>query len=86
MMEDLVGDRLAFGVGGGVEFCVYFQTLCRGGVSDQVDDNGEAFEGLAAPVPGDVTEHAMLDPVPFACTGRQVAHLHGEAGFVRETL
>ena len=66
IVEGLVGDYLAFGVGGSVEFGAYCQTLCRGGVSDQVDDNGKALERLAAPVPGDMAEHAVLDFIPFA--------------------
>ena len=86
IVEGLVGDYLTLGVGGCVEFSAYYQTLCRSGASDKVDDNGKAFERLAAPVPCDMAEHSMLDFIPFACAGRQVTHLHGEPGFVGETL
>ena len=68
IVEGLVGDYLAFGVGGSVEFGAYYQTLCRSGVSDQVDDTGKALE-FAAPVPGDMAEHAVLDFIPFAGAG-----------------
>src|SRR5665213_2374579 len=86
IVEILVGDFLAFGVRGRVEFSAYYQTLCGSGVSYQVDDNSKAFKGLAAPVPRDMAEHAMLDFIPFTGAGRQMTHLHGEAGFVGEPL
>ena len=39
----------------------------RGGDgSDQIDDQVAAGQGTAAPVPGDVAEHPMLDLVPLA--------------------
>ena len=41
--------------------------------SDQLDDDLVADQRLAAPVLGDEGEQTVLDPVPFAGAGRQMA-------------
>src|SRR5438093_2713716 len=45
----------------------------RGGAPDQLDDHLVTDQRLPAPVLGDVAEHAMLDLVPLAGAGREVA-------------
>ena len=68
-----VGYLDALWVGAGVEPGVNLQPrIGRGGV-DQVDDDLVAFERLAAPVGPDEAEQSVLDPVPLARTGREVA-------------
>ena len=57
----------------------------RGG-GDQLDDDLVADQRLAAPVLGDEGEQAVLDLVPFAGAGREVADGHGQAGLVGEAL
>ena len=74
-----VGDFFAFLVGCRVNFGSYSEPFCRGGVADEFNNNGEAFEGLAAPVLSDVAEHTVFDLVPLAGAGRQMAHLYGDA-------
>ena len=73
-------------VGVGIEFASDFEAglglCCR----NQLDDDGMTDEGLAAPVAGDEGEQAVLDPVPFACAGRQVAHGDRHAEIVGKLL
>src|SRR4051794_918027 len=45
-----------------------------------------AEQWLAAPVLGDEGEQAMLDAVPFAGSGRQVANRNGDPEFVGQDL
>jgi hypothetical protein len=54
--------------------------------ADEVDDDFEAGEGCAAPVLGDEAEPAVLDCVPFAGAGREMAHLDSETGLACELL
>src|SRR5664280_1043269 len=56
-----------------VETCVHLKPGAGLGRADQVDDRFQRDERLPAPVHRDVGEQAMLDPVPFAGPGRQVA-------------
>ena len=70
--EDGIGDLDAGGVALGVEACVDGEASGGAGVRDQVEDHLVGLEGAAAPVVGDVAEHAVLDLVPFAGAGRVV--------------
>src|SRR5882672_10093499 len=57
-----------------------------GGGRDQLDDHAMADEGLGAPVLADEGEEAVLDLVPLAGAGRQVADRDVEAEFVGQLL
>jgi hypothetical protein len=54
--------------------------------ADQLRDGLMADERFAAPVLGDKREQAMLDLVPFAGAGGQVAERDGNADLVGEFL
>ena len=60
-------------VGGGVEFAADLQAGFGGGGGDELDDDLVADQRLAAPVLGDEQEEPMLDLVPLAGSGRQMA-------------
>ena len=90
-----VGDFDSFRVGAFVEAGVDIESGACGRGADQVDCDFEAgrldcdFEAgrrLAAPVLRDEAEQAVLDLVPFAGAGWEVADLDGEAGLVCELL
>jgi len=49
------------------------QPLRRSRAANEGNNHLEGSERSASPVPGDVTEEAMLDLVPFACPWRKVA-------------
>lgn len=70
-----VGDFLAFAIMGSIDFRPYFQAVRCGGVSNEADDYGQAFQGSAPPVFRDVAKHAVLDFVPFAGARREMTHL-----------
>ena len=70
----------------GVEFASDFEAGLGFGCCDQLDDDGMADQGLAAPVAGDEGEQAVLDAVPFACAGRQVAYGDRHAEIVGKLL
>ena len=84
--EIIVGDFDAGGVGFGIEFASDFEAGLGFGGRDQLDDDGVTDERLAAPVAGDEGEQAVLDAVPFAGAGRQVANGDRHAEFVGELL
>jgi hypothetical protein len=52
-----------------VELCVYLGPGAGGGGRDQVDDDFERDEWLAAPVAADEGERSVLDLVPLAGVG-----------------
>ena len=56
------------------------------GVGDQLDDDLMADQRLAAPVLGDEGEQAVLDAVPFAGAGRQMADGDRHPEFVGQHL
>ncbi len=58
----------------------------RGRCGDELDDHLVGEQRLAAPVPGDEREHAMLDAVPLAGVGRMMRNADGDAGLVGELL
>ena len=81
-----LGDLDAAGVGLGVGFGVDGQSGAGRGGADEVDDDLMAGERGASPVHRDVGEQAVLDLVPLARAGREVADgdrdadLGGECG------
>ena len=82
----LVGDLSAGRVEAFVQFGADGQSALGGGGADQVHHHLVADQRLAAPVLGDVAEHAMLDLVPFAGAGREVAHRDAQPQRVRKLL
>lgn len=69
-----------------VQAAGHFQTGGRRRACDQIDDRLVVAQRFAAPVGGDEGEEAVLDFVPFARTGRKVAHGDGQAGVVCKLL
>src|SRR5689334_2623339 len=59
--------------------------LCRCR-TDEIHHNLICLQRLATPVPGYMTEQAMLDLVPFARARRKVAHLDLQTVFVAQCL
>ncbi len=84
--EFLVGDFDACGIVPIIPLGLDAQSFGGRRVADQVDDDLPADQGTAAPVLRDVTEHPMLDFVPFAGAGRKVTDLDQHAQFVSELL
>jgi hypothetical protein len=58
----------------------------RGGCGDELDDHLAGQQRLAAPVPGDAREHALLDAVLLAGPGRVMSDANRQAGFGGELL
>src|SRR3990172_8976582 len=81
-----VADLDALGVGALVEAGVDGQGGAGGGGGDQVDDRLAGEQGLAAPVDADLAEQAVLDLVPLAGAGREVADPDREASLVGQAL
>jgi len=82
----LRGRLEARGVGMRVKTARDGQTGRRGRRRDQAQDHRVADQGLTAPVLGDEGEQAMLNLVPLARAGREVAHRDLQAGFVGQPL
>src|SRR5437764_941034 len=61
---------------------VEFQPSAGGGVCNEIDHSLVAEQWLASPILSNVTEHAMLDLIPFARPRRQMAHLDREANLL----
>ena len=74
------------GVLAGVEFAAHGETGFCGGCRDQLDDHPIADERPGAPVLADEGEEAVLDFVPLAGAGWQVADHDVEAEFVSQLL
>ena len=81
-----VGDFDAGGINVGVDLAAHLEAGVGGGGRDQLDDGLVADERLAAPVLGDEREEAMLDLVPLAGAGRQMADRDGDVEFVGQAL
>jgi hypothetical protein len=77
-----VGDLDAFGIAVGVEFAAHDQAFVGCGGGDQLDDGLVADEWPPAPVLGGERAQPMLDLVPFAGSGRQMADGDFEIEFV----
>src|ERR1700730_15645074 len=70
----------------GVEFTVHREAGFGDSGRDQLDDHAIADERLGAPVLADKGKEAVLDLVPLAGAGRQVADHDVEAEFVSQLL
>ena len=68
-----VGDNDAAGVLASVELAAHSQAGFGGSSRDQLDDDAIADEWLGAPVLTDEREEPVLDFVPLAGAGRQMA-------------
>ena len=62
------------------------QSLSRGGMTDETDDDFMALERFATPVGGDVTEQAMLDLIPLTRPWRQMTDTDSKLAVVGEAL
>src|SRR4030095_15930719 len=76
----LIGDLDALRVAAGVEFGMYGESLAGGGGADQVDRDFVAGQRLTSPVRRDLAEQAMLDLVPRAGPGREMADSDRQTG------
>src|SRR5216683_5885860 len=76
----------ALGILAGVEFTAHSEAGFGGGGRDYIDDHAIADEWLGAPVLADEGEEAVLDFVPLAGAGRQVADHDVEAELVGQLL
>jgi len=81
-----VVDLSALWIDVGVEFAANGEAGLGGRGCDQLDDGLVADERSATPVLGDVGEETMLDPVPFAGAGRQMADGDVDIEFGGESL
>ncbi len=81
-----VGDLDLVGIAALIELGVDLEAAASRGRGDQVDDHLAGDERLAAPVLADEAEQAVLDFVPLAGAGREVADLDLQAGLVGELL
>jgi hypothetical protein len=57
-----------------------------GRAADPIDDDLATDQGAATPVVGDVAEHTVPHPVPFAGARRKMADLDGQVQLVGELL
>ena len=74
------------GVSIGVKFAADHQTGLCCGCGDQLDNSQAARQRPATPILRDVTEQAVLVPVPFRRAGWIVAHHKGQARRVGKFL
>src|ERR1700726_2163958 len=76
----------AAGVLTGVEFAAHSEAGFGGSSRDQLDDDAIAGEWLGTPVLADEREEVVLDFVPLAGAGRQVADHDVDAELVGQLL
>ena len=69
-----------------VQFAFHFQTLCIACSRDQVDDGRMSQQRPPPPVLSDEREQPMLDFVPLACAGREMANRDRQPCPVRQAL
>ena len=81
-----VGHLYPFGILVLIELGAHPQAGVRRRRSDQLDDRTVTAQRLAPPVDGDEREQAMLDLVPLAGSGRQVANRDGQLELVGQLL
>src|SRR5690242_15079462 len=62
------------------------QTSVGRRAANQINHDLPAYQRACAPIGGDMTEHAMLNLVPFAGAWRKVANLNGQMQFVSQQL
>ena len=76
----------AFWIDVGIQFGIDGQAALSGRVSDEIDDDLMADQWLSTPVHADVTEHAMLNLIPFARAWREVTDGDMQPALVGEFL
>ncbi len=81
-----VWDLDSRGIGPVVNLGVDLQPFVCRGSGNQADDYLQTGERLPSPVLADEGEQAMFNLVPFAGSGRKVAHRDGEPRLVGEFL
>ena len=81
-----ISDFDAGGVGVGIDLALDLQAGICGRRRDQLNDGLVADQRAPAPVLRDEGEQAMLDLVPFAGAGRQMAYRNRDAEFIGEGL
>ena len=81
-----VGNLDAFGVFFLIQFSADFEAGLGCRRRDQLNDGAIAPQRLPPPVDGDERKEPMLDLVPFAGAGRQVADRDGSVEFVGQFL
>src|SRR3984893_12585876 len=77
---------MAAGILAGVELAAHGEAGFGGGGRDQLDDDAIADEWFGAPVLADEGKEAVLDFVPLAGAGRQVADHDVDAELVDQLL
>ena len=82
----LIGDLDSFGIVSGVQGGLDAEPSLRGGIGNQVYDHRVARQGLAAPVLGDPTKHAMFDLIPLAGSRRKVTDTDLQIDLIRQLL
>ena len=85
-LELLLGDLLPEGVLPLVESCANDESSAVGGIRDQVHDRLVGAQRPTAPVDRDEREQTVLDLVPLARSGREVAHADSDVEFVGKPL
>ena len=78
----LFGDLDTLGVFARIDFSAHTQPGSGGGSRNEIDDHLMTHERFAAPVLTDKGKQSMLDLVPLAGTGRQMANRYLQTGFV----
>jgi hypothetical protein len=81
-----IRDLDALGILSCVDLSAHFEACIGCGCSNQLDDCSKAPERLATPVDRDEREETMLDLVPFAGAGWQVADRNWQFDFVCKPL
>ncbi len=81
-----VGDLDAFGIFIFVQLRADPEAAIDCRPCDQLDDCAIAAQWLAPPVDGDERKEAMLDLIPFAGAGRQVANCNGKLDLISQLL
>jgi transposase len=84
--EFFIGDLDTGPVSLGIQLRSNPQPGLRRRVADQIHDDRPRAERLATPVLRDVAEHAVLDLVPLARPGWEVAHRDPQAQVIRQVL
>ena len=86
LRESVVADLHAFGVAPPIQLGFDGQAGPRGRVADEIHDDLVADQRTTAPILRDVAEHPVLDLVPLAGPGREVAHVDPQSGLAGELL
>ena len=81
-----IGDFDSFGIFLFVEFSTYGQARLGSRSRNELNDCAKTAQGLAAPVNADERKKPVLDFIPLAGSGRQVAHRDRELQFVGQFL